>query len=74
MPKSIGFGTDVLRSYNERQVKNNIVPDYEFQPVYIKRFNWNRNYNLAYDLTKKLKFNFTTTTTTTGDGTGQLTT
>lgn len=61
MPKSIGFGTDVLRSYNERQVKNNIVPDYEFQPVYIKRFNWNRNYNLAYDLTKKLKFNFTAT-------------
>ena len=58
-PKNISFGTDVLRTYNERQVRNNIVPDYEFAPVYMKRFNWNRDYALAYDLTKKLKFNFT---------------
>jgi cell surface protein SprA len=57
-PKNITFGTDVLRSYNERQVRNNIVPDYEFQPVYVKRFNWDRDYGLAYDLTKKLKFSF----------------
>jgi cell surface protein SprA len=48
-----------LRNYNERQVKNNIVPNYEFQPVYIKRFTWNRSYNLGYDITKNLKFTFT---------------
>ena len=58
-PKNISFGTDLLRTYNERQVRNNIVPDYEFSPVYMKLFNWNRDYALAYDLTKKLKFNFT---------------
>ena len=58
-PKNVSFGTDLLRTYNERQVRNNIVPDYEFSPVYMKLFNWNRNYALAYDLTKKLKFNFT---------------
>ena len=57
-PKNITFGTNTMRSYNERQVRNNIVPDYEFQPVYVKRFDWNRDYGLAYDLTKKLKFNF----------------
>lgn len=58
-PKNISFGTDALRSYNERQVKNNLVPDYEFAPVYVKTFNWNRDYGLGWDLTKKLKFNFT---------------
>lgn len=57
-PKNITFGTDVLRSYNERQVRNNIVPDYEFEPVYVKTFNWNRDYGLAYDISKKLKFSF----------------
>lgn len=58
-PKNITFGTDAMRTYNERQVRNNLVPDYEFDPVYVKRFNWNRDYGFAYDITKKLKFNFT---------------
>ncbi len=57
-PKNVSFGTDVMRNYNERQIRNNIVPDFEFDPVYVKQFNWNRKYSLAYDITKKLKFNF----------------
>ncbi len=57
-PKNISFGTDAMRNYNERQIRNNIVPDYEFEPVYLKQFNWNRKYAMAYDLTKKLKFTF----------------
>ncbi|MDX2359255.1 MAG: cell surface protein SprA [Crocinitomicaceae bacterium] len=61
LPKNISFNSDIMRSYNERQVRNNIVPDYEFAPVYVKRFNWNRQYGLAYDLTKKLKFSFSAT-------------
>ncbi len=59
LPKNFSFSNDLLRSYNERQVKNNIVPNYEFQPVYIKRFTWNRTYNLGYDITKNLKLTFT---------------
>lgn len=58
LPKNISFTNDILRSYNERQVKNNIVPDYEFQPVYVKRFTWNRNYSIGYDLTRNLKATF----------------
>lgn len=58
LPKNITFSTDLMRSYNERQVRNNLVPDYEFQPVYVKNFTWNRNYGFDYDLTKKLKFSF----------------
>ncbi len=57
-PKNISFTNDLVRSYNERQVRNNMVPDYEFQPVYVKRFTWNRNYNLGYDVTKNLKVTF----------------
>jgi cell surface protein SprA len=57
-PKNISFSNDLLRTYNERQIRNNIVPDYEFNPVYLKRFNWNRTYNLGYDITKNLKFTF----------------
>lgn len=60
-PKNVSFSNDVLRTYNERQVRNNIVPDYEFDPVFIKRFDWNRTYGLGWDLTKKLKFTFNAT-------------
>lgn len=58
MPKNISFGTDVMRNYNERQIRNNIVPDYEFAPIYLKQFNWNRTYSMGYDITKKLKLTF----------------
>ncbi len=60
-PKTISFSNDLLRTYNERQIRNNLVPDYEFAPVYVKRFTWNRNFTLGYDITKKLKLNFTAT-------------
>ena len=61
MPKNISFTNDLLRTYNERQIRNNLVPDYEFAPVYVKRFNWNRTYNLGYDITRKLKLTFSAT-------------
>lgn len=57
-PKNISFTNDLIRSYNERQVRNVVAPDYPFQPVYVKRFGWNRTYGLGYDLTRKLKFNY----------------
>lgn len=63
-PKNVSFGTDVMRNYNERQVRNNLIPagsnpdDFQIAPVYLKQFNWNRKYSLAYDITKKLKFTF----------------
>ncbi|MBI1835693.1 MAG: cell surface protein SprA, partial [Flavobacteriia bacterium] len=60
-PKNISFSNDILRNYNERQVRNNIVPTLEFQPVFVKQFTWNRKYALGYDITKNLKFNFNAT-------------
>ena len=60
-PKNISFTNDVIRSYNERQVRNNLVAGFEFNPVYVKRFNWNRAYSIGYDLTKNLKATFSAT-------------
>jgi cell surface protein SprA len=60
-PKNISFTNDLSRIYNERQIRNNIVPDYEFNPVYVKQFTWRRQYNLGYDITKNLKLSFDAT-------------
>ena len=57
-PKTVAVNNDILRNYNERKVRNNLAPTYEFTPVYVKSFTWNRSYNLGYDLTKNLKFTF----------------
>ena len=58
MPKNVMFSNDVLRSYNERQIRNNLPFNYEIPAVYFKQFTWNRTYNLGYDITKNLKFTF----------------
>lgn len=61
LPKNITFTNDYSRIYNERQVRNIIVPTYQFDPIYLKRFDWNRNYQIGYDLTKNLKTTFSAT-------------
>jgi cell surface protein SprA len=61
MPKNISFTNDLSRVYNERQIRNNLVPDYNFKAVYVKQFTWKRQYNLGYDITKNLKFTFDAT-------------
>ena len=56
-PKSVSIQNNLMRSYNERQIRNNIPnTDFEFQPIYLKNFNWNRRYNFKYDITKNIKF------------------
>ena len=56
-PKSITMNNQLLRTYNERLVRNNLS-SFEFDPVYIKNFTWARTYMLKYDITKNLKFDF----------------
>lgn len=62
LPKNISFTNDLMRSYNERQVRNNLFPDYKLPPVYVKRFTWNRNYTIGYELTRNLKATFSAST------------
>jgi cell surface protein SprA len=61
LPKNLTFTNDISRIYNERQIRNNLVPTYEFAPVYLKRFDWVRGYNVGYDLTKNIKTTFSAT-------------
>jgi len=61
MPKNISFTNDYSRIYNQRQIRNIIVPDYQFDAIFLKRFDWNRNYQIGYDLTKNIKTTFTAT-------------
>lgn len=58
VPKNISFTNDLIRNYNERQIRNNIDQTFVFQPVYVKNFTWNRNYKLGWDVTKNIKVNF----------------
>ncbi|MDX1651241.1 MAG: cell surface protein SprA [Brumimicrobium sp.] len=58
-PKNISIKNNLIRNYNERQIRNNIPnTNFEFQPIYLKNFSWNRSYEFNYDLTRNLKFDF----------------
>ncbi len=60
-PKNISIKNNMIRNYNERQIRNNIPnTDFEFQPIYLKNFTWNRSTNFKYDLTRNLKFDIAT--------------
>ena len=60
-PKNISMTNNFSRTYNERQIRNNLVPTFPFDTLYMKQFDWNRSYNLGYDITRKLKFQFSAT-------------
>ena len=57
-PKKIGFTTTMNRTYSEYELRSNI-PGGLTIPNYTKTFNWDRDYDFKYDLTKSLKFDFT---------------
>lgn len=58
-PKQLGFRTDIDRSYNEMQLRNNTQIENFPQPeLYTKTFNWLRAYDFQYDITSKLRFTF----------------
>lgn len=58
MPKLISFNTDMFREHNKKTLRNKssgIVPMEDF---FKKRWDWNRNYNIQYDLTQNLNIDF----------------
>ena len=58
MPKSFSFRTDIDRAYNETKIRNLSNSNMLIFPTYNKFFNWNRSYELKYDLMRTLKFDF----------------
>ena len=58
MPKSFSFRTDLDRQYNETKLRNINNSNMLIFPTYNKYFNWNRMYEVKYDLTRTLKIDF----------------
>jgi len=57
-PKSITFNTEMFRLFSEREMRNKSGGDIIITPTYSKQWDWTRNYQLRYDLTKALTFDY----------------
>lgn len=58
LPKSFAFRTDMIREYNQKQFRNKSVAIIPMETFYTKRWDWNRTYDLKYDLTKSIKISY----------------
>ncbi len=57
-PRSVAFTTTVDRSYTQQIIRANTEFQLPPTPTYTKTFNWNRQYDLKYDLTKSIKLTY----------------
>ncbi len=58
IPNSFTFSTNLNREKQTTEYRfTDLAP--EFKTFFNKRFTWDRDYNLSWDITKALKFNFT---------------
>jgi len=57
-PASWGAATQWDRAYQEAERRNINTPDFRMQPTWSKKFQWTRNYQLNYNLSKSMKFSF----------------
>ena len=62
MPVQVSYRWEIGRQYNERQLRNITNPGYQMPLNVSKDFDWNRQFELRYNLTKSLKLGFRTTT------------
>jgi cell surface protein SprA len=60
-PSRISFRTDMDRYYLEKKVRNINNPEYYVEPTFSKDFNWNRFFDLKFDITRNLRFDFSST-------------
>ena len=58
LPKSITFNTEMNRNYSERLMRNKSGGDIIINPTYAKQWDWNRNYQFRYDLTRGLNLDY----------------
>lgn len=57
-PSMMSFRTNMDRRYSEMQLRNVANPGMKIEPTYNKNFNWNRNFDIKWDLTRNLKLDF----------------
>ena len=58
LPKQLGFRTDLDRKYNETMMRKKTKALIIIEPTYVKTFEWNRNYDLRWDLARSLKLDY----------------
>jgi len=59
LPKMLSFRTDMNRMYSETKLRNKSFGDVITYPSYDKIWNWNRIYDLKFDLATSLTLNYT---------------
>ena len=57
-PKSITFNTEMYRYFSERELRNKSAGLINIEPTYSKQWDWSRNYQVRYDLTRALTFDY----------------
>jgi len=58
MPKLFSFRFDMDRQYSERLMRKKSSGDIIIFPTYIKKWDWNRNYAVMYDLTQAIRIDY----------------
>jgi len=58
LPKNFAFRTQMNRLYHEKKFRNKSAGDIITYPIYNKQWEWNRNYDLKFDLTRSLSMDF----------------
>ncbi|MFW6267901.1 MAG: cell surface protein SprA, partial [Marinilabiliaceae bacterium] len=62
LPSQVNYRWEVMRNYNASQLRNINNPNFEIPVSVRKNFNWNRYFELTYNLTQSLSFDLQTTT------------
>ena len=58
LPKQFGFHTDMLKEYGEQLLRNKSEGIVLLRPTYAKKWDWNRSYDLKFDLSTSLSVQF----------------
>jgi cell surface protein SprA len=58
-PRAVSFRTNVYRMFNESKLRNKSKGLIITEPMFIKAYEWSRDYTLAWDLAQSLKLDYT---------------
>jgi len=61
LPKQFGFRTDMLKEENEQKLRNKSSGLILLKPTYARKWNWNRFYDLKFDLATSLTIQYRAT-------------
>jgi len=58
LPRNLSFRTEMNRQNNEKKFRNKSEGDIITYPIFAKQWNWNRNYDFKFDLTRSLTMDY----------------